>query len=142
MVVLSIALQTIYTDVHIHLNLYMYQCYDGHIYNVPSYNLYFDCDLQQVLLIVDTHFSREVYFVSCQGIDLISKGTDLISEKIDLISEEIDLISEEVYLASEEIYLPSEDEEVDSLPCSLLKCHYMWFHTTCKTCCNLHCSHC
>ena len=52
----SIALQTIYTDVHNHLNLYMYQCYEGHIYNVTYHNLYFDCDLQQVLLMVDSHF--------------------------------------------------------------------------------------
>ena len=82
MVVLSIALQTIYTDVHNHLNLYMYQCYDGHSYNVTSYNLYFDCDLQQVLLIVDTHFSLQVYFVFSQGIDLISEETDSISERL------------------------------------------------------------
>ena len=66
----------------------MYQCYDGHVY-VTSYNLYFDCDLQQVLFIVDTHFSPEVYFVSSEGIDLISEETDLIFEETVLISKEI-----------------------------------------------------
>ena len=114
MVVWSVALQTIYTDVHNRLNLYMYQCYDGHIHNVTSCNSYFDCDLQQVLLMVDTHFSPEGYFVSSQGIDLISKEIDLISEEIDLISEETYLISEEIVLISEEIDLISEEIDLIS----------------------------
>ena len=65
------------------------------------YNLYFDCDSQQILLMVDTHFSPEGYFGSSQGIDLISDETDLISKETDLISEETDLNFEQTYRISE-----------------------------------------
>ena len=100
--------------------------YYGHNYNVTSYNFYFDCDLQQVLLIVDTRFSPEAYFVSSAGIDLVYQEIDLISEEIHLISEEVYSLSEEVYSLSEEVYSLSEEEQVD-------------FHTICKTYYNSHC---